>query len=128
MPKWKEVVEDFETNIIYETLQKFKDIHALEDVMKNFLPESGKSRAERALDFLTFVCKHDEYVIELEDVLRKNNMDYLIPEEKMEEESVLEGKKKKGGLIYSAYLDHAYTGYSKQKSKNCIQVDLDYKI
>lgn len=90
LPKWKEVVEDFETNIIYETLQKFKDIHALEDVMKNFLPESGKSRAERALDFLTFVCKHDEYVIELEDVLRKNNMDYLIPEEKMEEESVLE--------------------------------------
>lgn len=90
LPKWKEVVEDFETNIIHETFQKFKDIHALEDVIKSFLPESGKSRAERALDFLIFVCKHDEYVIELEDVLRKNNMDYLIPEEKMEEESVLE--------------------------------------
>lgn len=103
MPKWKEVVEDFETNIIHETLQKFKDIHALEDVMKNFLPESGKSRAERALDFLTFVCKHDEYVIELEDVLRKNNMDYLIPEKKMEEESVLEGKKKGGVDIFSLF-------------------------
>lgn len=95
LPKWKEVVEDFETNIIHETLQKFKDIHALEDVMKNFLPESGKSRAERALNFLTFVCKHDEYVIELEDVLRKNNMDNLIPEEKMEEESVLEASNEK---------------------------------
>lgn len=117
MPKWKEVVEDFETNIIHETLQKFKDIHALEDVMKNFLPESGKSRAERALNFLTFVCKHDEYVIELEDVLRKNNMDNLIPEEKMEEESVLEGKKKPQKLIYSAHLDHAYTGCTAGKNQ-----------
>lgn len=90
LPRCKEVVEDFETNIIHETLHKFQEIHALKDEMKNFLPESGKSRAERALNFLTFVCKHDEYIIELENVLRKNNMDYMIPEEKMEEESVLE--------------------------------------
>lgn len=110
-------MENIETNIIHETLQKFKDIHALRDVMKNFLPESGKSRAERALNFLTFVFKHDEYVIELEDVLRKNNMDYLIPEEKMEEESVLEGKKKTQKLIYSAHLYHAYTGYTAGKNQ-----------
>lgn len=60
--------------------------------MNNFLPESGKSRAERALNFLTFVLKHDEYVIELENVLRQNNMGVLIPEEEMEEESVVSGK------------------------------------
>lgn len=126
LPRCKEVVEDFETNIIHETLHKFQEIHALKDEMKNFLPESGKSRAERALNFLTFVCKHDEYIIELENVLRKNNMDYMIPEEKMEEESVLEGKEPQK-LINSAQLYYAYTGYSRQKSKNCIEVDLDYK-
>lgn len=89
LDRYKEIVEDLETNIMLETLQKFKDNHALEDEMNNFLPESGKSRAERALNFLTFVLKHDEYVIELENVLRQNNMGVLIPEEEMEEESVV---------------------------------------
>lgn len=90
-----EIVEDLETNIMLETLQKFKDNQAVENVMNDFLPTSGKSRAERALNFLTFVLKHDEYVIELENVLRQNNMGILIPEEKMEEESVVSAPSKK---------------------------------
>lgn len=60
--------------------------------MKNFFFELGKLRVERVFNFLIFVCKYDEYIIEFENVLRKNNMDYMILEEKMEEEFVLEGK------------------------------------
>lgn len=75
---FKDIVDEIEVNIMNETLQKFKTIHDLQEDMKTFLPESGKSRSERAHNFLTFVFKHDEYVIELENVLRQNNMDHLL--------------------------------------------------
>lgn len=80
MLNYKEVVDEIEINIIQETLQKFKDIHDLQKDMNIFLPEYGKSRSERAHNFLTFVFKHDEYVIELENVLRKIKMDHLLKE------------------------------------------------
>eukprot|EP00105_Crassostrea_gigas_P003583 XP_011416486.1 PREDICTED: uncharacterized protein LOC105320306 [Crassostrea gigas] len=75
---FKDIVDEIEVNVMNETLQKFKTIHDLQEDMKTFLPDSGKSRSERAHNFLTFVFKHDEYVIELENVLRKNNMDHLL--------------------------------------------------
>lgn len=95
---FKDIVDEIEVNIMNETLQKFKTIHDLQEDMKTFLPESGKSRSERAHNFLTFVFKHDEYVIELENVLRQNNIDHLL-----EVKGKMEGKRMKEfelNLIY----------------------------
>lgn len=53
--------------------------------MNIFFLEYGKLRFERVYNFLIFVFKYDEYVIELENVLRKIKMDYLLKEKgKME--------------------------------------------
>lgn len=95
---FKDIVDEIEVNVMNETLQKFNTIHDLQEDMKTFLPDSGKSRSERAHNFLTFVFKHDEYVIELENVLRKNNMDHLL-----EVKGKMEGKRMKEfelNLIY----------------------------
>lgn len=53
-----------------EILQKFKIIYDLQEDLKIFFSEFGKLRFERVYNFLIFVFKYDEYVIELENVLR----------------------------------------------------------
>lgn len=81
-----------------EILQKFKIIYDLQEDMKIFFSDFGKLRFERVYNFLIFVFKYDEYVIELENVLRKNNMDYLL-----EVKGKMEGKRMKEfelNLIY----------------------------
>lgn len=85
VPNFKNVVEEIETNIIKETLQKYVGIHNIKEEFSSFLPETGKSRQDRVYRFLTFVLKNDEYVLELEKVFRQNNLEYLL-EENIEKE------------------------------------------
>jgi hypothetical protein len=95
LQNYKEVIEELETNIIQETLQTFIDIHKhdINDAMQSFLPASGKSRKDRMNDFLTFVFKNDEYVLQLEKVLKRNSLDHLleVKEEQEEELKATEG-------------------------------------
>lgn len=85
VPNFKNVVEEIETNIIKETLQKYVDIHNIKEEFSSFLPETGKSRQDRVYRFLTFVLKNDEYVLELEKVFQQNNLEHLL-EENIEKE------------------------------------------
>ena len=82
---FKNVVEEIETSIIKETLQKYVEIHNINEEFRSFLPETGKSRQDRVYRFLTFVLKNDEYVLELEKVFQQNNLENLL-EENIEKE------------------------------------------
>lgn len=93
VPNYKNVVEEIETSIIKETLQKYVEIHNINEEFRSFLPETGKSRQDRVYRFLTFILKNDEYVLELEKVFRQNNLEHLL-EEKHRDQYLIEEKNK----------------------------------
>ena len=78
LPNYTNVVEEIETSIIKDTLQRFVEIHDIKEEFRSFLPETGKSRHDRVHRFLTFVFKNDEYVIELEKVFQQNSLGHLL--------------------------------------------------
>lgn len=75
LSKFKDVVDEIESSHMEETFELCGiDKHSV-DFMSS---ESGKSRKDRALQFLTYVLVNDAYVLGVEKVLNNRGLTWLL--------------------------------------------------